>query len=159
MIVNRERLLQQLILHEGLKLEPYTSTLGNSVIGIGYNITSRGWVFLEQVIGRKVGKFPRLTPDEARAVCRADIDRMENAMMVHFPSYSTLDDVRQRVILDMAFNVGFTALGFKQTIEAIAKHDWSRAAREMYKLKSKWPRQGRCDRLFRMLLTGVDFTF
>ena len=65
----------------------------------------------------------------------------------------------------MAFNMGFGALGFKATIAAIERSDWSRASRELY--KSKWAHQvgdgeggkfDRCDRLARMLLTAQEPT-
>jgi lysozyme len=169
--MNATRLAAQLILHEGLRLTPYVDTEGNWTIGVGYNITGRGWSSMEEALGRAVApkdgmtEKARITKAEAMQMLRADITRVEQAVRVHFPTYDQLNEVRQRVVMDMAFNMGFKALGFHQTIEAIKQSDWSRAAREMY--KSKWARQvgdgeggrfDRCDRLSKMLLTGVDYT-
>lgn len=157
-MVNRERLKQQLILHEGLKLKPYKDTLGNWTIGVGYNVTARGWEWLEHAIGRRLDASRSITEDEARLVLALDIERIEAAVLKHFPPYNALNEVRQRVVLDMAFNLGYRALGFNNTIAAIEHQQWSIASRELY--KSKWATQvgDRCDRLSKMLLTGLDYT-
>lgn len=164
-MVNRIRMEQQLILHEGLKLEPYVDTEGNQTIGVGYNVTGRGWDFLEHVIKRKVTEPVRITQVEALAVLRADLDRAEQAVRVYLPEYDGLNEVRQRVCLDMAFNMAMRALGFQKAIAAIKAKDWSAAAKELY--RSKWAEQvgdgpggkfDRADRLAKMLLTGDDYT-
>lgn len=163
-MVNRPRLMQQLELHEGLRLTPYKDSEGNWTIGIGYNVTGRGWEMLEIIIGRKVNPTMAITADEARVVCAADIDRIEPSVIKHFPEYVSLNEVRQRVVMDMAYNLGYRALGFNNTIIAIRAQQWSTAVRELY--KSKWSHQvgdgeggkfDRCDRLAKMLLTGLDY--
>lgn len=161
----------QLILHEGLRLEPYVDTEMNWTIGVGYNITGRGWVFFEQAVGRKVASRDgmtekvRITKDEALLVLRADIVRIDKAIPKYFPAYVQLDEVRQRVCLDLAFNMGHAALSFKNTMAAITARDWSKASRNLW--LSKWAGQvgdgpgkhwDRADRLTQMLLTGVDYT-
>ena len=163
-MVNQPKVLAQLALHEGIKLRIYIDTEGNDTTGIGYNITSRGFDFLDRTLGRQVAHTKGvdiLTRAEALTVCAADIARVEQAVIVHWPFYVKLDEIRQRVAIDMAINMGFSALGFKNAIAAIERHDWSQAARELY--KSKWALQvgdgeggkfDRCDRLARMLLTG-----
>lgn len=164
-MVNKARLTVQLILHEGLKLKPYKDTVGKWTIGVGYNVTDRGWEYLEHVIGRKPDASLSITEDEARLVLAKDIDRIEPSVISHFPEYVNLSEVRQRVVMDMAFNLGYRALGFNNTIAAIRHQQWSTASRELY--KSKWSHQvgdgeggkfDRCDRLSKMLLTNQDFT-
>lgn len=151
-------MIAQLVLHEGLRLQEYIDTEDNVTIGVGYNVTARGWNDWARITGKLAGDGMTTTRADALAVLAADLVRVEAAVRVHFPEYGALDVVRQRVVLDMAFNIGFRALGFKQTIAAIHARDWSRASREMY--KSKWARQvgQRCDRLARMLLTGLPPT-
>jgi lysozyme len=172
-MVNPQKMARQLVLHEGLKLRPYKDTLGNWTIGVGYNVASRGWEFLERVIGRKVlqpGTVPRdsvegvvLTKAEALAVLDADISRVEKAVVMHFPEYKSLSEIRQRVCVDMAFNLGMRALGFKDTIAAVKEQNWSRAAMCLY--RSKWAYQvgdgpggirDRADRLASMILTNQE---
>lgn len=162
---------QQLVLHEGLRTKPYQDTEGFWTIGVGYNVDGRGWKFLEQTIGRKVGHLfdpnnptDLITRDEAILVLRADIARIEKSIRTYLPEYDSLNDVRKRVVIDMAFNMQFKALGFKKAIDALRRKDWSRVARELY--NSKWARQvgdgeggrfDRADRLARMMLTGLDY--
>jgi len=174
-MVNVSRMLSQLVLHEGLRLQPYLDTEDNWTVLVGYNLSARGWDDIERTLGRKIAPpactqeepfgNPHFTNDDAMKVLRADIERVQSAVLVYFPEYAALSEVRQRVALDMAFNMGFRALGFKQTIAAVKRRDWSTASRELY--KSKWARQvgdgpggrvDRCDRLSRMLLTGDDYT-
>lgn len=170
-MVNRKRMVEQLILHEGLRTEPYVDTLKNWTIGVGYNISGRGYDFLEEVLGRKVApkdgmtEKVRITRDEAIKVLNADLDRIEKVVPVYFPEYTKLKEVRQRVVLDIAFNMAFKALGFKKTIAFIKEQKWSEAVRELF--KSRWAYQvddgpgahfGRADRLGKMLLTGDDYT-
>ena len=68
-----------------------------------------------------------------------------------------LDDVRQRVLLDMAFNLGVVGLlSFKRTLGVIEAGRYELAAAMM--LDSKWAGQvgQRAERLSRMMATGKD---
>lgn len=170
-MVNVTRAEDQLVLHEGLRTQPYVDTLGNWTIGVGYNITGRGYDFIEKILGRRVKPADGMTEKvlitrgEALMVLRADIERLDRAIPMYFTEYKNLNEVRQRVVLDMAFNMGFKVLGFRNTIAAVKRGDWSAAVKGLY--ASKWAYQvddgpgahyGRCDRLGRMLLTGHDYT-
>lgn len=171
-MVKKPLMLKQLQLHEGIELQLYPDTEGNDTLGIGYNVAARTLEEFNRTIGRKidVAAKPCITHDEAVQQCLADITRVERAVVVHFPEYQLLNEVRQRVCVDLAFNIGFKALGFKKCIAAIKINDWSWAAREL--IKSHWSTQvqpgvkasltntkiqGRADRLSRMLLTGADY--
>lgn len=164
-MVDRERMIAQLELHEGVRCKVYPDTEENLTLGVGYNITARGIEEFERTIGRQIDLTadPCITPEEARAQLVADIQRVQRAVLVHFPTFADLNEVRQRVVLDLAFNLGFRALNFQKCIAAIKRQDWSTAARELF--KSRWAYQvddgpggrlGRADRLARMLLTGLD---
>lgn len=171
-MVRRKDLLAQLVLHEGLRLKPYLDTEGYWTVLVGYNLSSRGYDFIDQVLGQKIRPTPSsvtatrpfgdlaYTSCQAGKILNADLDRLEQVVPIHFPEYRNLSEIRQRVVLDMAFNMGFKALGFKNAIAAAKVKDWSRCAREMY--KSRWARQvgdgeggrfDRADRLARMVLT------
>lgn len=159
-MIDRQLMINQLVLHEGLKLVPYLDTEGNTTVGVGYNVTSRGWDDWDQVTGN--ADHQGVLREDALKVLAFDIDRVEKVIPHYWPGYVNVDPVRQRVVVDMAFNMGFRALGFKNCIAAIERKDWSRAARELY--NSKWGVQvgeakgQRCDRLARMLLTGLNPT-
>lgn len=158
MSVDRAKMGAQLVLHEGLKLQQYQDTKGYWTLGVGYNVSARGLGFFEQTIKRKLLTSSVITRYEALLVLRADIDRIEALMPAYFPGYANLSEVRQRVCLDLAFNLGFRALAFLKTIAAINAKDWSLASRELF--KSKWANDvgpGRAGRLTQMLLTGADY--
>lgn len=156
-MVNRQAMINQLVLHEGLKLVPYPDTDGNLTVGVGYNIHARGWDLWEQLTGYVPSVECPATREGCLTVLNADLDRLEQAVPRFWPYYAKLDEIRQRVVLDMAFNMGLNALGFKKAIAAAEDGDWSRTVREMY--KSKWGHQvgeghgQRCDRLAHMMLT------
>lgn len=166
--MNIERAESQLVLHEGIRLRPYPDTDDppNWTLGVGYNVTSRGLEAFDDAIGRVIAweigspvTADLVTHDECFTMLRADIVRVDAAVRTHCPFYDSLNDPRQRVCLDMAFNMGLRALGFKRTIAAVEHQDWSTAARELH--KSTWLRQvgpSRVDRLAKMLLTGQDYT-
>jgi lysozyme len=164
-IVNLHDMQEQLILHEGIKLRPYRDTVGKITIGVGYNVTDRGWSTLEETIGRKINrKRPAITRDEAMKMLAADIDRFEGVLRSQFPTYDLLDEIRKRVLVDLAFNLAWHLTEFVKTKEAIETaaatkltDDWNRAADML--LQSKWARQvkTRAVRLTDMLRTGLDY--
>ena len=137
---NREELIDQLIDHEGMELEVYEDSLGIATIGIGRNLVDRG-----------------ITEDEARFLCNNDIDIVERELVAEFPIVAELDSIRQRVLIDMAFNVGVPRLtGFRKMWAAIHCGDYAEAAVEM--MDSKWARQvgRRAERLSLMMELGVE---
>jgi len=118
-----EKLKDQLIKHEGMELKPYQCSADKTTIGVGRNI---------QEIG--------ITDDEARYLLDNDILRvckeLDNA--IHW--WRDLSEVRQRVLVDMVFNLGITRfMKFSRTIEAIEAGQYDIAAEEM--LDSRWSRQ------------------
>jgi lysozyme len=138
---DKEKLVDQLIRHEGLELKVYKCTAGIETIGIGRNLVDRG-----------------VTEEEARYLCNNDIEIVEHELIRSFPFVADLDDVRLRVLLDMAFNIGVPRLrGFAKMWAAVEEGDYEQAAIEM--LDSKWAKQvkTRAYTLARMMETGEDY--
>ena len=80
--------------------------------------------------------------------CEADLDR-------EMPWWRRLTDNRQRVMLNMCFNLGITRLkGFKNMLRDVQNGLYDQAAVEM--LDSLWARQvgGRAVRLAKMMKNG-----
>ena len=130
-----EALKNQLILHEGLKLEPYECTAGKLTIGVGRNIEDIG-----------------ITEDEARYLLDNDILRVCDELDRNLPWWRDLSDARQRVLVDMVFNLGISRfMQFQNTIAAIESGDYETAASEM--LDSRWADQvgNRAKTLSRMM--------
>jgi len=120
--MNRQLLRSQLERHEGLRLKPYYDTVGKLTIGYGRNLEDVG-----------------ISRDEAEFMLDNDIDQVERQLET-VDEYRDLDAVRQAVIANMAFNLGFAGLmGFKNMWAAIGRRDWESASEEM--LNSKWARQ------------------
>lgn len=138
--MDRDAMVRQLRLHEGERLKPYRCTAGKLTIGVGRNLEDRG-----------------ITAAESAFLLSNDIDAVWADVQRAIPWAARLDDVRQRVLLDMAFNLGIVGLlGFKRTLAAIEGGQYQQAATMM--LDSRWARQvgGRAERLSRMMATGND---
>jgi lysozyme len=132
-----EALKNQLILHEGLKLEPYECTAGKLTIGVGRNIEDIG-----------------ITEDEARYLLDNDILRVCDELDRNLSWWRDLSDVRQRVLVDMVFNLGISRfMQFQNAISAIESGDYDKAAEEM--LDSRWTKQvgQRAHRLANAMIT------
>tara|TARA_R110002072_G_scaffold273239_5_gene433974 strand:+ start:11257 stop:11727 length:471 start_codon:yes stop_codon:yes gene_type:complete len=128
--------------HEGYSEKPYKDTEGVLTIGIGRNLEDRG-----------------LSADEVMYLFRSDLRIAAQDAAKLFHNISALDPLRQAVLLDMAFNLGYNRLaGFEKFRAAVALRDFDLAADEM--LDSKWARQvgkepdQRAGRLARIMRTG-----
>jgi lysozyme len=119
-----ERIKEQLIRHEGLRLKPYRCTAGKLTIGIGRNLDDCG-----------------ISQTEAYVLLENDIQNCEKQLLDEIPEiYNPLDEVRKSVLLNMCFNLGIGGLlGFNNTLAFIAAGDWERAANNM--LVSRWAKQ------------------
>ena len=138
-MVDRAAMTRQLRLHEGERLKPYRCTAGKLTIGVGRNLEDRG-----------------ITAEESAYLLANDISREERELLRALPWVAKLDEVRQRVLLDMSFNMGLgTLLTFKRTLAAVQARQYQQAASMM--LDSRWARQvgQRAQRLSRMMATGV----
>jgi len=136
-----EKLKQQIRMHEGVEYKVYLDTKGISTIGVGRNLEGRG-----------------LSADEVDYLLGNDLDICVDELNKSFKWYAGLDDIRKRVLVDMAFNLGMPRLkGFVKMLEEIKKENWSEAAIEM--LESRWADQvgNRASRLSEMMETGEDY--
>ena len=155
---DREKLIDQLILHEGLKLQVYQDHLGIDTIGVGRNLEDRGitdgeLAFMNML---KTEIYEQgITEAHARLLLSNDIDIVEKELCKSHPCIQTLDDVRLRVLLDMAFNMGVPRFNkFKNMCAAIHNRNFDTASLEM--LDSRWATQvgQRATRLSEAMKTG-----
>lgn len=119
-----DRIKEQLVRHEGLRLRPYRCTAGKLTIGIGRNLDDCG-----------------ISQSEAYVMLINDIMNCEKQLQAKIPDiYNGLDEVRKSVLLNMCFNLGINGLlGFKNTLAFVKVGDWERAANNM--LVSRWAKQ------------------
>lgn len=136
------RLRNLLSLHEGRVAHGYQDSLGYWTIGVGHLIDKR-----------KGGRLPEFIID---ALLDYDIETHQRELFAALPWVVDLDEVRQAVLTDMAFNLGINGLlGFKNTLRAVEEKRWDDAAEGM--LASKWAGQvkGRAVRLAAMMRSGA----
>mgnify|MGYP001598344392 CR=1 FL=1 len=133
----KNRLINQLKLHEGVEKFPYRDTVGKLTIGVGRNLTDVG-----------------LRDHEIDLLLDTDITLVvDEAEQYHW--FEALTDNRKLVVVDMLFNLGKSRFEkFSKMITAIEAADWAEASEQM--LSSRWARQvgGRATTLATMMLNG-----
>lgn len=133
-----EKLKDELTRDEGLRKNVYKCTAGKLTIGVGRNLEDNG-----------------LSEDEIALMLENDIRNCEKQLFAYIPVFKFLNEVRQRVLLNMCFNMGIGTLRrFKRMVAALEKRDYAAAKREM--LDSRWARQvgSRSARLARQMEDG-----
>ena len=124
---------------EGVRLKPYRDGVGKLSIGTGRNLEDVG-----------------ISEAENDYLLTNDIKRIAAQLNACCPWWRALDVVRQRVLVNMGFNLGIRALLiFHQTLEFIKTGHYTQAATAM--LDSRWAQQvgQRAQRLSRAMQTGV----
>lgn len=139
---NDALLLTELRRDEGVRRSAYQDSVGLWTIGVGRLIDAK--------------KGAGLSDDEINYLLLNDVAKVRAELDAAIPWWKTLDPVRQRCLLNMAFNLGVSGLlGFTNTLAAVKAHDWNRAAAGM--IASKWSSQvgARAVRLAQMMKTGA----
>lgn len=139
-LMDIDKLVNQLILDEGIRLKPYRDSVGKTTIAIGRNLDDVG-----------------ISEVEAKFMLSNDIDNVVNQLNKNIPWYKKLNDVRQRVLANMCFNLGIhSLLGFTHMLKALEDGNNEEAARQME--SSLWAKQVgvRANRLVFMMRSGQD---
>jgi lysozyme len=122
---NRDELVKMIAIHEGIVLNVYQDHLGIDTVGIGRNLQDRGITDGElSFINKTMDEVYEngLTEEEAYYLCMNDIAIVEKELLANKPIVNQLNDVRQMVLVDMAFNMGVPRLmKFKNMWLAIEK--------------------------------------
>lgn len=121
--MNYNKLRSLLEIHEGKRSRPYQCSAGKTTIGIGHNLDDSD--LPEEVI-------QHIFTLDIKG-CLVTCDKL-------FKTWHMLPDMKQVVLANMAFQLGYNRLkGFKKLIAAANAKDWQEASRQM--LDSKWARQ------------------
>ena len=134
-------LMAELERDEGRVLHAYEDHLGYLTLGTGRLIDKR--------------RGGGISDAEADMLLRNDVDRVRAELDAHIPWWRGLDPVRQRALINMAFQLGIAGLlKFKTTLAALEAGDYARAGANMR--KSLWARQtpARAARVAAMIETG-----
>lgn len=116
-----KKFIDLIVRHEGLRLKPYRCTSGKLTIGVGRNLEDTG-----------------ISEEEAGMMLQNDVLRFVDSLQ-KFDWFNECSEIRQMVLVDMAFMGIGSLLGFKEMIKALEAKDYEKAAEEM--LDSKWARQ------------------
>ena len=109
--------------HEGLRLFPYKCPAGKLTIGFGRNLEARG-----------------ITVKEAEFLLENDLVKIEVELNNKIDFFNQLDDVRQAVLIDMAYNLGTKGLlSFRRMLHYLDLGNCRKASEEM--LNSRWSKQ------------------
>lgn len=133
--MNRDALASELRRDEGVRLKPYRDSVGILTIGVGRNLEDVG-----------------ISEAEAATMLQNDIDKVILQLDARLPAWKTLDDPRQRVLANMAFNMGVDRLlKFHDTLGKVFTGHYKEAAEAM--LDSVWAKQVglRAERLANMM--------
>lgn len=134
--MNYEKTIEQIKLHEGLRLKPYKCSEGYLTIGYGRNLETNG-----------------ISEDEAEEMLLNDVAKVESKL--EKAGLLNANDARKAVLINMAFQLGFGGLSkFKNFIAAYQNGEYYRASEEM--LDSLWAKQtpGRAKELAEQMRTG-----
>lgn len=124
-----------IIKHEGVRLRPYTDSTGHKTIGVGHNLDA---IPLAPALYLSDGS---ITPAVCDQVLSDDIAAATGGLVINCsPWFQELDDVRQAVLIDMAFNMGIrTLLTFQHTLGCVSAGNYASAAASM--LASRWAQE------------------
>jgi len=141
MSLDREAMIADLRRDEGEVLHVYQDHLGYWTLGVGRLIDKR--------------RGGGITKEESAYLLENDIDRKMTELDRQLPWWRTLDGVRQRAVLNMAFQMGVgTLAGAIPTFNLIKNGDYGLAADRLENWK--WARQTpeRAKRVIAMIRTG-----
>lgn len=137
--MNLDRIKIDLRADEGYARQPYRCPAGKLTIGVGHNIEDNG-----------------LSDEVIEHILEEDVAKAEADAREIFSSYDELDEVRQEVLVNMAFNMGRSRLAkFIQFIEAVKRNDFAEASNQM--VDSGWYKQvgRRAQKLAMRMAVGI----
>lgn len=147
MSYNYVKLKQELERDEGRRKKIYKDSLGFKTIGVGHRLFDDPPMTL---VWTDLQVDNALSDDIAMAMRRLD---------TNIPWWRDLSDTRQRVLINMCFNMGWGdgqhgLSSFVNTLRQIKNGEYALAAKNM--LKSKWAKQvgARAVRLSKMMEEG-----
>ena len=100
-------LIEELILDEDIKLKMYKCPAGKWTIGVGHNIEDNG-----------------ISEAAAMFIFKEDIEQARKHSQ-RYSFFSSLNEVRQEVLINMMFNMGPGKIsGFKKMLAALEEEDY-----------------------------------
>lgn len=140
---NVDKLESRLIAKEGKKESAYQDSKGYWSIGIGHLIDAR--------------KNGKLSEDSIKFIFNEDVVEKCQQLDNYLPWWRDLDEVRQRIMAELCFNLGIEGLlGFHHTLDCIRGQHWEEAAAHLLDSDAARQTGHRYNELAQMLITGQD---
>lgn len=152
--MNRDLLIKELRADEGEKLVAYRDHLGYWTIGVGHLIDPAKGAN-PAPFGTDLTRGHAITSEQSAQLLGQDIDAKAAELDKRVPWWRRLSESRQRVILNMAFQLGVAGLlAFRKALAAMQVGDYQEAGRQM--LDSEWAKQTplRAARLIARMVEG-----
>ena len=147
MIEENEKFLAEIKRHEGFRNAVYRCPTGHKSIGYGHN--------LEAAPIKGIGDKTVISTEEGERILRDDVKRFGAQLDERIPWWRDLDEARQAVLLNMAYNMGVSTLcKFTATLGYARAGRYDFAAASMQ--NSLWAKQvgGRAKELIERMETG-----
>lgn len=131
-------LRDELVRDEGYREKPYRDSLGKLTIGVGFNLDDVG-----------------LLPEEITYILQHRIKLAENDLDRNIPWWRDLSDARQRALVNLNYNLGWSKLsGFKNLLAHLQSGNFDQAADDA--LHSLWASQvgSRAQRIATLIRNG-----
>jgi GH24 family phage-related lysozyme (muramidase) len=152
-------LRDQLAQEEGNRQHVYVDTAGHPSVGIGFNLDRSDARSQLSSVGADYDAVRAgtqdLTQGQIDQLFQHDVSTAVSTAQNYYSGFDQLDPARQRVLTDMAFNLGPTRLaGFQNLHTALVNGDFDAAANEMQ--NSTWATQvgNRATNLANQMRTG-----
>lgn len=170
MQLNTVRLHSQLVLEEGLRLMAYDDATGypvpaggkckgNLTVGVGHNLDALPLTPSQIAIVGHDGRTQPITTSNAFMVLDGDISDVSRALVIDLPWCEGLDEIRARVLVDMAFNMGVHGLlKFHTFLSQMKLGNYAAAADDLKQTAWYGEVGSRARRLVAMIETGEDYT-
>ena len=155
--------------HEGFRAKPYVCPAGEWSVGEGLNLetasngelafiahsaSSKHFSFNEDT--QKIEVKIELKKTTARALLTNRLKDIDKRLNREFEFYKLIDETRQGVLIEMAYQLGWSGLmDFKKMIKALQEQDYEKASIEM--LDSKWAKRDtpkRAEKLAEIMRSG-----
>ncbi len=143
MSYDEDALRRELIRDEGQRLTPYRDSLGHWTVGVGH------------LLKCSPAKFGPITEDECRALFIGDVVDAENKLNGILPGWRAYSDVRQRALVNLAFNLGWRLKSFVHFLSAMECENYRAAGLALQ--QSRWAKQvkKRAPRIIHMIVTDT----
>ena len=121
--MDQKKLKEELTRFEGYKTKVYLDTLGLPTVGIGH-------------MDRNMRVGDVYTDAAITILYEDDVADALSIAKRSITNFETLDDTRQRILVQLAFNMGSKLFQFKNTLKAVQDRDFDAAANGLQ--NSKW---------------------